>query len=31
MDDSKLRAVLTAVQCGSFGKAPRSWDIHNPP
>mgnify|MGYP001072228177 FL=1 len=21
MDDSKLRAVLTAVQCGSFGKA----------
>ena len=21
MDDSKLRALLTAVQCGSFGKA----------
>jgi len=21
MDDNKLRAVLTAVQCGSFGKA----------
>ena len=31
MDDGKLRALLTAVECGSFSKAAAGWAIPSPP